>query len=161
MRPSASSSPAFCDLLAEVRPHVVVRDLDVRLLGERLERELAGDGDSGLHHHLTLQVLGARAGRLQVGLDRDAAPLERADEAGEEVGGARLDERERRLHVRLPHELVHGGHPVGRVDLGVDLLAERRLDVRAQLLERVELARRAGQVVVDAAGGSSRSRRGA
>ena len=36
-----------------------------------------------------------------------------------------------------------------RVDLGVELLAERALDARAQLRERVELARRAGELVVE------------
>ena len=45
------------DLLADVRLHVVVGDLDARLLGERLERELARDRDGGLEHHLALELL--------------------------------------------------------------------------------------------------------
>ena len=42
------------------------------------------------------QLLGRPAGELQVGLGRDPAPLERADEAGQELARARLDERARR-----------------------------------------------------------------
>ena len=46
-------------------------------------------------------------------------------------------------------QLVDRGDPERRVDLGVELLAQRPLDARAQLRDRVELARRARELVVD------------
>ena len=46
-------------------------------------------------------------------------------------------------------ELVDGGDAECGVDLGVELLAQRALDARAQLGERVELARRARELVVE------------
>ena len=56
---------------------------------------------------------------------------------------------ERGLHLGRAHELVDGRDAEGGVDLRVELLAERALDARAQLGERVELARRARQLVVE------------
>ena len=56
---------------------------------------------------------------------------------------------QRRLHLGGLHQLVDGGDPERRVDLGVELLAQRRLDARAQLGERVELARGARELVVE------------
>ena len=79
----------------------------------------------------------------------DAAPAERADEAVEQLARARLDERAGRLDVRRSHERVDGGGSERRVDLLLDRDADAPLDVRAQLGERVELARRARQLVVD------------
>ena len=73
-------------LLAEIRLDLVVRDLDPGSLGERLERELARDRDRGLEHHLPLELLAAASAGGEVGLERDAAALERAHESGEEVG---------------------------------------------------------------------------
>ena len=132
MRPSTSSSPAAA---ASSRRYAFTSSSETSipaLLGERLERELAGDRDGRLEHHLSLQVLGAPAARGEVGLERDAAALERAHEPGEEIGGARADERKRRLHLGRADELVHRGHPERRVDLRVELLAERPLDARAR-----------------------------
>ena len=67
----------------------------------------------------------APAARREVGLERDATALERAHEPGEQIRGARADERDRRLHLRCAHELVDGRHAERRVDLGVELLAQR------------------------------------
>ena len=67
----------------------------------------------------------------------------------EQLARSRLDERACPLHVRRAHELVDRGGPERSVDLLVDRGADPALDVRAQLGERVELARRAGELVVD------------
>ena len=141
MTPSTSVFAGGCGLLADVGLHVVVRDVDPGLLGERLERELARDRHGGLEHHLPLELLCAAAARREVGVERDAAALERAREAREQIAGTGTHERERGLHLRGADELVDGGDPERGVDLGVELLAQRRLDARAQLGERVELAR--------------------
>ena len=49
----------------------------------------------------------------------------------------------------MPHELVDRRNAEGRIDLGVELLPQRALDTRAQVAERVELARGARQIVVE------------
>ena len=88
-------------------------------------------------------------GHRQIGLRRDAAALERLDETREELAGARLDQWGGRLDVRCVDEGVGRGRPELRLGLLLDLLADALLEVRAQLGQRVELARRARELVVD------------
>ena len=60
-----------------------------------------------------------------------------------------VDERAAGLDAGRLDELVDGGGADGALDLLLDLLAEAGLDVRAKLVERVELARGARQLVVE------------
>ena len=82
-----------------------------------------------------------------VGLD--PAPAERADEAVEQLPRPRLDERAGTLDVRGGDERVDGGRPVGGVDLLLHRSADAPFDIGLQLGERVELARRARELVVE------------
>src|SRR6266516_5914163 len=81
-------------------------------------------------------------GHGQIGLDRHASPLERLDEIGEQAVRARPDEAVGRRDLRGIDERVDGRRSELGLDLGLELLAQARLDVRAQLGERVELAGR-------------------
>ncbi len=74
---------------------------------------------------------------------------ERAHEAVEQLPRTRLDERACALNVRGGDERVDGGGAERSVDLLVDRDPHSSLDVRAQLRERVELARGPRQLVVD------------
>ena len=53
------------------------------------------------------------------------------------------------VEVQPLPELVDGGHPEGCVDLGVDLRPERLLDAQPQLVQRVEFAGGACELVVE------------
>src|SRR3954468_16814932 len=86
-------------LLADQGLDVVVRDLDPRLVSERLERELARDRPGGLALHLRYQRLGRLPRDLEVGGGLDPAPAERADEAVEQLSGPCFDERAGALNV--------------------------------------------------------------
>ena len=119
------------------------------LLRERLERELAGDRLRRLRADLAREHLGGLAGRLEVGLRRDPAVRERADEAVQELPGTALDERAGALHVGGTDELVDRRRTVRALDPLLERDAEPALDVAAQLGQRVELARRARKLVVD------------
>ena len=136
-------------LLADQRLDVVVGDLDPGLVGDRLERELAGDRPRGLGLHLRDQRLGRLPGDLEVRGGLDPAPAERADEAVEQLTRPRLDERAGALDVRGGDERVDGGRPEGGVDLLLDRGADAPLDVGPQLGERVELAGGARELVVE------------
>ena len=136
-------------LLAQVRVHVVVRDRDRGLLCKRFKRELACDRHCRLEDHLALDVLRVRSARLDVGLERYAAALERPGKAIQKVGGARLHERQGGLDIRCLDELVDGCGAERGVDLDVELLSQGCLDARAELGKRVELARRASELVVE------------
>src|SRR5215210_8799535 len=74
---------------------------------------------------------------------------ERLAEAVQELACARLDERPADLHVRGLDERVDGGRAELRVGLLLEHLAHALLEIGAQPVERVELARGARQVVVE------------
>src|SRR5438105_3551896 len=83
------------------------------------------------------------------GVQSDAAALEREGEPLEERPSARLDERPRRLHLRCLGERAHDLLPERRLRLELEVVAQPGLDVLAELGEGLELARRAGEVVVE------------
>src|SRR5581483_10693881 len=136
-------------VLANELSDFVVGHVDARLVRDRLERQLARDRQRRLRLQALLELLRRLVREREVGLGRDPASLERAHQAGEELRGPGLDERSRRLDVRGDDERVRRGGPELRLDLLLDLLAQRRLDVGAQLGKRIELARGARQLVVD------------
>ncbi len=136
-------------LLPHERLDVVVGDLERELVRRRLQRELARDRLRRLAAHRLGQLLRRPAGDLEIRLGGNPTLLERAHEAGQELTGARLDERPGRIHVRCPHERVDRVGAEGILDLHLQLLAEPRLDVGAQVGQRVELARRARELVVE------------
>ena len=95
------------------------------------------------------ELVGGLARDAQIGLGIEAAALERAQHRGQQLGGARLDERVGDLDVGRLDELVdRGGAEVG-FELGLDRLAQARLDLGAELLEGLELARRSRKLVVE------------
>ena len=90
------------------------------------------------------------AGHRQVGLERDAARLDLAGEPVQQLARARLDERAAtaRPSTRATSASATAARNCG-LGLLLDLLAQARLDVGAQLGERVELARGARELVVE------------
>src|SRR3954453_22790329 len=136
-------------LLPDRSLHVVVRDRQVELVRHGLEDDLAGDGEHRLADDALLQLLRRRAGRLEVDVERDAAPLQRAREAVEQLAGATLHERAARLDLRRLDELVDDARAEAFVGPRLEVLLEALLDVGAQLREGVELARALRQVVVE------------
>src|SRR5262249_57266793 len=79
----------------------------------------------------------------------DCAALERSGQPAEELAGPRGDEWSGRLDVRSLDERIGGGRAELGLDLLLDLLAESALEIGAQAGERVELARRLCQLVVE------------
>ena len=77
------------------------------------------------------------------------APLERAREARSAARACAPRRAGRRLHVGRLDERVGDGGAEGGLDLGLELLAQPRLDVGAQLGERVELGRGLRELVVE------------
>src|SRR5262249_44346788 len=141
---------ALClGLLAYEFAQLVVRDLESELVRSRLERQLPRERLPGLRRDALLYLLGRLVGNSEVGLDGDAAALERLDEAREQPVRAGSDETLGRLDVRCLDERVDGGGTELGLDLGVELLAQARLDVGAQLRQRVELAGRFRELVVE------------
>ena len=124
-----TSIPALSATASSASSRATERVASARRRASRSCGRLVGDGD--------------------VGLERDPAPLERLDQAGDELTRAALDERAGRLDLRGVDERVGGGGAEPGLDLLLDLLADPLLDVGAQLRERVELAARAGEVVVE------------
>jgi len=136
-------------VLADECAQLFVRHLEAGLVGDGFERKLTRDRPRRLCVHPFLQLLRGLIRDGEVGLGRDPAALERADEPCQELGGARVDEWAGRLDVRGFDQRVGGGGPELRLDLLLDLLADALLEVAAQLGERVELARGARQLVVE------------
>jgi hypothetical protein len=136
-------------LLADQLLDLAVRDLEPELVGDRLEYELAGDRERGLGAKLGRRAARRLAGELEVGLGADATALERAREAVQE------------LAVRASTSGPAASTPVSRTSRSAAAARNcvsacssstsriRPLDVGAQLLERVELARGARQLVVE------------
>ena len=77
------------------------------------------------------------------------APLDRADEARGQLGRPPLDHRLERVERRGVDERVDGVLAEQELELGLELLAQPRLDVGAQLRERLELAGRSRELVVE------------
>ena len=98
---------------------------------------------------------GALARHREVGLERDAARLDLAREPAQQLARARLDERPGRVDVRGGDERVDDVGAELRLDLLLDLLAQARLDVGAQLGERLELGGGARELVVELAAAPS------
>src|SRR6185436_6171418 len=101
--------------------------------GDRLEHELARDRARGLGAEALLHLTDALTGQLQVGLRADAAARERADEAALELACPRVDERPAGMHVCGVDERVGDGGAERRLDLELELRADARLDVGAQV----------------------------
>src|SRR5215218_2635557 len=137
------------ELLAHDRLDVVVRDLEGKLVGGRVEHELARYRPSGFAAEPLLQLLRRLLRHGEVGVDRDAAALERLEEPGQESAGSRVDELRRYLDLRGLDERIGDVRPELRVRLLLELRAQPGLDVLAQVGERLELAGRAGEVVIE------------
>ena len=146
---SSGSSPAIsaCSRISSSISSSV--DLELELVGDRLEHELARDRERGLLGHPLHELLGRLARELEVGLGADPAALERAAEAVQELARARLDERAADLDVRGLDERVDRGGAELRLGLLLEHVVHPLLEVGAQLGERVELARGARQLVVE------------
>src|SRR3954471_5171080 len=136
-------------LLADERLDVVVRDDNRELVRRGLEDELARNGRSRLVFEPTDQRLWCLAGHREIGLQRNPARLDLLREAAQQLARARLDERPGRIQLRRVDERVDRIRPKLRLDLLRDLLEEARLDVAAQLGERLELTCRTRELVVD------------
>ena len=80
-------------LLADERIELLVRDVELELVGHRLEHELARDRAPRLVAQALLELLRRLPGQLHVRVEPDAASLERAQEAAQELVQARVDER--------------------------------------------------------------------
>jgi hypothetical protein len=136
-------------LLADQLVDLGVAHLEAELVGDRLEHELARDREGGFGPHPLHELLRGLAGELEVRLGGDAAALERAPEPVQQLACPRLDERPADLDVRSLDEHIDRGRPELRLGLLVEHVADALLDVCAQLLECVELARGARQLVVE------------
>ena len=80
--------------------------------------------------------------------DRPRA-LDAAREAVQQLARPRLDERAAGLDLRGVDERVDGGRAEPPLELVLELLAQLALDVGPQLVERVELAHLARELVVE------------
>src|SRR5207253_8765118 len=108
-----------------------------------------GDGLARLGSKPLDQLVRGAAGDLEVRVERDAALLERERKALEERACPRFDERSRGLDLRGGREGAQDLLPERGLHLELELGPEPRLDVGAQLGDRLELARRAGELVVE------------
>ena len=136
-------------LLAHELLDLGVRHVQRQPVGDRVEHELAGDRALRLVLKPRDELLGLLPGHGEKRLERDAARLDLAGEAGQQLTCARLDERPGGLHLGGGDERVGRVGAEPRLDLVLDLLTQARLDVRLQLGERLELRRGAGEVVVE------------
>ena len=136
-------------LLADELLDLGVGHFERELLGDRLEHELARDRALSLLLQARHQLLRRLAGHGEERLERDAARLDLTGEATQQLARARLDERPRCVDLRSGDERVGCVGPELGLDLVLDLLAQARLDVGAQLGERLELARGAREIVVE------------
>src|SRR5919197_1927941 len=128
---------------------LLVRDRDAELVGCGLEHELAGDRLLRLRTQALDELVAGGAGDLDIGVERDAAALEREREPLEQCPRTRLDERPRSLHLRGLDERADDLLPECGLALELEVFAQARLDLLAQLGQRLELARRAREVVVE------------
>ena len=95
--------------LAQLVADLVVGHLDAELVGDGFEHELTRDRERRLGTQALLEHLGRLAGQLHVGVGVDAARLQAAREAGQQLARARFDERADGDEVRRPEELVDRG----------------------------------------------------
>src|SRR5919199_2510638 len=136
----------------ELLLELLVGDGDAELVGGGLEHELARDRLGRLRAQALDEVVAGGAGDLEVVVERDAAALQREREPLEERPRPRLDERPRGLHLRRGDERAHDLLPERGLALQLEVLAQAGLDLLAQLGQRLELARRAREVVVERRG---------
>src|SRR6266545_6640361 len=136
-------------LFAYERLDFVVGDLDPKPVRGGVEHELARDGARGLLAEPRDQLLGLLAGHREIRLERNASRLDLPRKAAEQLARARLDERSRGVHLRRGDDRIGDVGAELRLDFLRDLLAQVGLDVLPQLRERVELARRARELVVE------------
>src|SRR5919198_181308 len=139
----------FLEARVEDLVDLVVRNLDAELIGDRIEEELAGDGGHCLLPKSRDEVLGGVAGELQVGLERAAASVHHPVELAQERARPRVDERPRDAYVRGLDEPVERRAAECLVHLCFDLRAQAPFDVGPQVVERVELRGRTGELVVE------------
>ena len=141
------------DLVVELGAGRLVEELERALTGtepdETKEVELPRNGELRLGAELLDELVAGLTGQLEIRVGADASSLERADEGVQELARARLDEGARGLDPGDLHERVHGVGAEGGLGLLLEHLADAPLDVGAQLVERVELARGARELVVE------------
>src|SRR5579885_944 len=135
-------------LLAQRGPDLLVGHLEAEPVGDRLEDELAGDRLLRLVAQLPLELRRGPPGRGEERARVDPAALERAHEPGEELLRAHLDREPLGVDVRGPHERVERELPELQLGRPLALLADARLDVAAELGERLELGDGLREVVV-------------
>src|SRR5207249_7500282 len=128
---------------------LLVADLDPELVGRGLEHELSRDRLARLGANALLELLRRAASQLEVHLRGDPPPFERAEQAREQLARATLDERPVGVDVGGLDERVDSRRPEGALRGVLRLLAQARLDLAAELVERLELARGAREVVVE------------
>ena len=79
-------------MLAQRVDYLVVGDLKVEVVGDRLEDELARDRSGRLGDDALLDLLGRLVRERQKGLEVCRASLERLQELAQEAGGTLADE---------------------------------------------------------------------
>src|SRR4051794_29150107 len=135
-------------LLADELLDLRVVDGEAELVGGCLENELARNRARRLLHQAADQIFRPLPGHREVGLELDAARLDLPLEAAKELAHARIDERARSLCFRCLDKGIDDLGAELRLDFLGDLRAETLLNIGLQLVERVELARRARELVV-------------
>ena len=148
--PASGSSSGRRGLLADQRLHVVVGDLDPGLVRDGLERELARDRARGLGAHLARR---ARPGDWPVTWKYVSGSIPRRPSERTKPSSSSRARVSTSGPAPWTFEASTSASTAARAEGAVDLLldggAHAALDVGAQLGQRVELARRARQLVVD------------
>src|SRR5712691_12729398 len=126
-------------LLAEEALDILVGDLDPELIGDRVEHELARNRTRGLLAETCEQLLRRLPRHRQVRVERYATRLDLPREPAQQLARARIHERPGRIDLRRSDERVGDVGAELRLRLLRDLCLQSFLDIRAQLVERVEL----------------------
>src|ERR671933_2665318 len=141
--------PRLGRLFADERLEILVGHFDAFLRRDRVEDELTLHGLLGLRAERGGDVLLRLTGHREVRLGRDPALLERAENPPPKIRGSPVDERVGALDLRDLDERVDRVLAELDVELGGELLAELRLELGAKIRQRLELARRTGELVVE------------